>query len=43
LSREILSMTDIEIEEVGRPGFGALFLMTVHPGYYRQANPNKSN
>ena len=35
LSREILSMTDIEIEEVGKPGSGALFLITVHPGYYK--------
>jgi len=35
LSREILSMTDIEIEEVGKEGVGAVFLLTVHSSYYR--------
>jgi hypothetical protein len=38
LSREILSMTDIEIEEVGKAGSGAVFLITVRPGYYRDLN-----
>jgi hypothetical protein len=39
LSREILSMTDIEIEEVGKEGVGVVFLITVHPGYYRFRKP----
>ena len=38
LSREILSITDLKIEEVGKEGVGATFLITVHPGYYRIKN-----
>jgi len=38
LSREILSMTDIGIEEVGEAGTGAVFLITVRSGYYRMVN-----
>jgi len=38
LSRKILSMTDIKIEEVGKPGSGAVFLIIVRPGYYRMMN-----
>jgi hypothetical protein len=38
LSREILSMTDIEIEEIGEKGVGAVFLIKVHLGYYRKKN-----
>lgn len=41
LSREILSITGISIEETGTPGSGARFIIHVPPGMYRFGNSSK--